>query len=117
MTVLGTAKAVASVPFDQVQPFLTEARCKHLLGLDRANPAGVSVDADPAAGTVGMQGQYWYRGEYTFGPHPDGTEITYRIVNVSGSPDAVIRLWQRKVLNNQQRDLDAFAADLPSRLH
>lgn len=116
MGVLRTAKAVAAVPFDQVEPFLTAERCKVLLGLDQAGRAGVSVDADPDAATVGLQGQFWYRGEYAFAPHRDGTEITYRIVNVSGSPDAVIGLWQRKVLNRQQRDLDAFAAALPGRL-
>jgi hypothetical protein len=116
MGVLGAVSAVAAVPFDQVQPFLTKERCKRLFGLDQANPGGVSVDADPASATVGLQGQFWYRGEYTFAPLGDGTEITYRIVNVSGSPDAVIRLWQRKVLTNQQRDVDAFASDLPRRV-
>ncbi|MFD7158040.1 hypothetical protein ACFV9C_25805 [Kribbella sp. NPDC059898] len=63
MGVLGTVKAVAAVPFEQVEPFLTEERCRVLLG----DPGGVSVDVDGA--TVGMQGQFWYRGEYTFTPY------------------------------------------------
>lgn len=114
MGVLGTVKAVAAVPFDQVRPFLTEERCKVLLGLEHANPAGVSVDVDGT--TVGLQGQFWYRGEYTFAPYHGGTEVTYRITNVSGRPDAIIRLWQRKALKEQQRDVDAYAAALPGRV-
>jgi hypothetical protein len=110
MGVLGTAKAVAAVPFDQVRPFLTEERCKVLLG----SPAGVSVDLD--GDTVGLQGQFWYRGEYTFAPSGDRTEVTYRISNVSGQPDAIIRLWQRKMLSRRQRDVDAYAAALPGRV-
>lgn len=103
--------AIATVPFEQVRPFLTEERCRVLLRLDEANPAGVTVDVDGA--TVGMQGQFWYRGEYSFEPAGYGTAITYRITNVSTSPDAVIRLWQRKVLNQLQSTVDQYAVDLP----
>ncbi|HZX05317.1 hypothetical protein [Kribbella sp.] len=111
MGLLGTATAVADVPFEQLRPFLTEERCRALLG----DPADVSVDVDGA--TVGMQGQFWYRGEYTFTPYGEnGTEVTYRIRNVSGRPDAVIRLWQRKMLKDQQRAVEAYAAELPGRV-
>ncbi|WP_427895254.1 hypothetical protein ACQHIV_16555 [Kribbella sp. GL6] len=110
MGVLGTVKAVAAVPFEQVEPFLTEERCRALLG----DLSGVSVDVDGT--TVGMQGQFWYRGEYTFTPYGEGTEVTYRIRNVSGQADAVIRLWQRKVLKDQQRAVEAYAAELPGRV-
>ncbi|MGZ0147056.1 hypothetical protein ACXJJ3_08285 [Kribbella sp. WER1] len=110
MGLLGTARAVADVPFERVRPFLTEERCKILLG----SPPGVSMDLDGA--TVGMQGQFWYRGEYTFAAYGEGTEVTYRISNVSGRPDGIIRVWQRKALKNQQRDVDAYAAALPGRV-
>ncbi|MGW7682753.1 hypothetical protein ACWGID_18585 [Kribbella sp. NPDC054772] len=116
MGLLGTAKAVAAVPFEQVEPLLTEDRCKVLLGLDGGNPAGVSVDADPAAATIGLQGQFWYRGEYTFAPHAGGTEVTYRLENVSSWPDPVIALWQRKTVKAVQRAADSYAAALPGRV-
>jgi hypothetical protein len=87
-----------------------------LLGVDQGNPAGVTVDADPAAATIGLQGQFWYRGEYTFAPHADGTEVTYRIKNVSGWPDAVIGLWQRKAVKGRQWDVEVYAAALPGRV-
>jgi hypothetical protein len=35
--------------------------------------------------------------------------------NVSGQPDAFVRLWQRRLLGSQQADTDRFAAELPPR--
>jgi hypothetical protein len=116
MGVLGVVSAVADVPFDQVRPFLTAEYCARILGVEGAQAAGVSVDADPATRTLGMHGQFWYRGDYTFEPHPAGTAITYRITNISGCPDGIIGLWQRAVLKRQHQDLKTFAAALPQRL-
>ena len=115
-SLLGTATAVAAVPFERVEPLLTEAGSRLLLGLDQSNPAAVAVDVDPAAATISMQGQFWYRGEFAFAPHSGGTEVTYRIKNVSGWPDVVIKFWQRKLLDRQRRELDAFVGALPVRL-
>jgi hypothetical protein len=100
----------------QVQRMLTEDRCLRLLGLDQISRAGLTVSADGPTGTVVVQGEFWYRGEYTFASHPEGVEITYRIKNVSGMPDRLVRLWQRSVLRRQQQDLDRLAASLPSRV-
>ncbi|TDU90514.1 hypothetical protein EV138_4105 [Kribbella voronezhensis] len=105
--------AVADVSFARVVPFLTAERAAVVLGVDQANPAGVVVEADPGHRTVGMHGQYWYRGDYSFAEHPGGTLVTYRITNISGQPDALIKVWQRKVLRRQQQDVEAFAAALP----
>ena len=116
MGVLGVATAVADVPFDEVRPFVTAEQCARILGLDGSPAAGVRADADPATCTLGMHGQFWYRGDYTFAPHLDGTAITYRITNISGYPDGIIALWQRAVLKRQQQDLETFAAALPGRL-
>jgi hypothetical protein len=104
------------VPFDRIRALMTAERAHVLLGLDQAAATTVSVDVDPTTDTLGLQGRFWYRGEYTFSPHPRGTEIAYRIKNVSGQPDALIRLWQRTLLRRQQHDLDALAAALPSRV-
>lgn len=114
--ILGSATAVAPVPFDRVRPMLTQESGPLLLSLDPATAASVSMNVDPDTGTVSLQGQFWYRGEYTFAPHPRGTEITYRIKNVSGAPGPVIKLWQRPLLKRQQHDLDTFASALPSRV-
>lgn len=112
--VLGSVTALALVPFDRVRPLISVGQAHILLGLDQAAASTVSLDVDPTTDTLGLQGQFWYRGEYTFTAHPQGTKIVYRIKNVSGRSDAVIRLWQRRLLRRQQHDLDAFAAALPS---
>ena len=115
-TVLGRATAVSPVPFDRIRALISAKRAHVLLGLDQAAATTVSVDVDLTTDTLGVQGQFWYRGEYTFTPHPRGTEIAYRIKNVSGQPDTIIRLWQRRLLRRQQHDLDSLAAALPARL-
>lgn len=114
-SVLGTARAVAAVRFQRVRPLLTNEGAAVLLGLD-GHPPSVTVGADPDRAMVWLHGSYWYQGEYLFAPHRDGTEVTYRIRNISGHPDLAIRLWQRRALKAQQRDLDEYAAALPARL-
>jgi hypothetical protein len=44
---------------------------------------GVTVVVDRAAGTLSVQGGWWYRGEHTVEDHPAGARIVYRIYNVS----------------------------------
>lgn len=114
-SVLGEATAVAAVPFSRLGPLLTEDGAAVLLGL-QGRQAGITVGADPSRSMVWLHGTYWYQGEYTFAPHPDGTEVTYRIRNVSGHPDLAIRLWQRRMLKAQQRQVDEYAAALPARI-
>ena len=116
MGLLGSTTAVADVAFERVRQVLTEEHAAILLGLN-ALPPGVLVTADARRSTLAMQGQFWYRGEYAFAPDGRGTLITYRVINVSGQPDAMIRIWQRASLRRQQRDTDAFAADLPNRVN
>jgi hypothetical protein len=76
----------------------------------------LSLERTPAQALVWLHGAYWYQGEYELAPHRDGTQVTYRIRNVSGHPDLFIRLWQRRLLRSQQADADRFAAELPERL-
>ncbi|GAA3000971.1 hypothetical protein [Streptosporangium longisporum] len=33
--------------------------------------------------TIAVQGGWWYRGEYTVTPHPEGTLVTHRVRNVA----------------------------------
>jgi hypothetical protein len=114
-SVLGERTAVAGIAFGKVQPLITDGGASTLLGLD-GRTAGVTVGADPDRAQVWVHGSYWYQGEYAYAPHPDGTRVTYRIRNISGHPDFLIRLWQRRTLRTQQRDVDAYAATLAGRI-
>lgn len=114
-SLLGTAVAVAHVPFERVQPLLTSDGAPTLLNLaDRT--AGLAIGAEPDHALVWLHGNYWYQGEYLFAAHPQGTEVTYKIRNISGHPDFAIRLWQRRTLRDQQRHLDQYVTDLAHRL-
>jgi hypothetical protein len=44
---------------------------------------GGTVEVDPVAGHFIFQGGYKFRAEYHFTPHPKGTLLTYRAVNVA----------------------------------
>jgi hypothetical protein len=44
---------------------------------------GGTVEVDPAKGWFAFQGGYKFRAEYRFSPHPKGTLLTYRAVNVA----------------------------------
>jgi hypothetical protein len=44
---------------------------------------GVTVVVDPAAGTLSVQGGWWYRGETSVRPHPRGALVTYKILDVA----------------------------------
>ncbi|WP_125612259.1 hypothetical protein [Specibacter cremeus] len=114
-SVIGTANAVAAVPFERIRPLINVDGARVLLGLDY-QPPGLTVGAEPARSLVWMHGAYWYQGEYIFKSHPQGTAVTYRIRNISGHPDLVIRVWQRRVLKAQQQNLDVYLLDLPNRL-
>lgn len=65
---------------------------------------------------VRIQGQWWYRGEYTFDAHPEGTLMTYRIYNLARLPDLVIKMWQHSLLRRQQDGAEALAQTLSNRL-
>ncbi|MBO3743149.1 hypothetical protein [Actinoplanes flavus] len=41
------------------------------------------VDVDHRPGIVGFQGHWWYRGEISAEPSPDGTTVTYRVYNIA----------------------------------
>lgn len=47
-----------------------------------SHPGG-TVEVDPGRGWFAFQGGFKFRAEYTFAPHPKGTLLTYRAVNVA----------------------------------
>ena len=44
---------------------------------------GGTVEVDAGRGWFAFQGGFKFRAEYTFVPHPRGTKLTYRAVNVA----------------------------------
>ena len=114
-TVLATATAVASVPIRRVEAHIHTRGARRLLGL--GPDQSLAVGAVPEKSMVWMHGGYWYQGEYIFESAGDNrTRVTYRIRNISGRPDWLIRIWQRRHLRTLQLDVDRFAAELPARV-
>ena len=66
--------------------------------------------------TFRVEGEWWYRGEYTFVPQGDDTLLTYRVFNLTRVPNLVIKLWQFPSLRRRQRSTDALAELLTARL-
>lgn len=114
-TLLATATARAMVPFDQVRAHINQSSARRLLGV--GVESSLTVGAAPELSMVWMHGGFWYQGEYVFEPIGAGeTAVTYRIRNISGLPDWLIRLWQRAHLAAQQDAVDRFAKQLPGRV-
>lgn len=112
---LGTVTATAWVPHGHVLAHLNGSDARRLLGIGSDPSLRVGAAADPSM--VWMRGGFWYQGEYLFAPLGEAqTLVTYRVRNISGFPDWLIRLWQRGHLKSQQRSVDRFAAELPGRL-
>ncbi|WP_157683316.1 hypothetical protein [Microlunatus soli] len=116
---LGTAETIADVPFDRVRALLTSAGAPTLLGVS-GRTTGLTIGVEPEQSMLWVHGGYWYQGEDLFiaqGPHDsDRTQVVYRIRNISGQPDLLIRLWQRSILKGQQHQLEQYAAELAQRL-
>jgi hypothetical protein len=114
-TLLATAAALASVPYAHVQARLNTSSARRVLGV--GSEPSLSVGAARDLSTLWMRGGFWYQGEYIFAPMGEAqTLVTYRIRNISGFPDRLIRTWQRAHLKSQQRVVDRFATELPGRI-
>jgi hypothetical protein len=48
-----------------------------------AQPGGGRVEVDPRQHRIAVQGEWWYRGEYTVEPHPRGSLVVYRVYNIA----------------------------------
>ena len=110
------------MPFGRVRELVLAVRpgefggaAQVLLGINgSATPLKLTTDPDRLM--IAVQGQFWYRGEYSYAEHPDGTLLRYEIHNASAFPDPVIKLWQRALLRTVQADANKAAADLTTRL-
>lgn len=114
-TLLATATALAAVPYDHVKQHINTSDARRLLGV--GSEPSLIVGAAPDRSMVWMHGGFWYQGEYVLEPAgATETAVTYRIRNISGLPDRLIRVWQRAHLTSRQDVVDRFAAQLPSRV-
>lgn len=71
------------------------------------------VDVDRRTNTIGMQGHWWYRGEYSLTAEPPGTRVTYRVFNVAPRGRWAVPLANRLFIGYpavMQQAVDAFAA-------
>lgn len=110
------------IPFGRIRELVLAVRpgefggaAQLLLGINgSATPLKLTTDPDRLM--VAVQGQFWYRGEYSYAEHPDGTLLRYEIHNASSFPDPVIKLWQRAVLRDIRPAADKAAAELTARL-
>ncbi|WP_214415667.1 hypothetical protein [Sphaerisporangium fuscum] len=44
---------------------------------------GHAMTVEVGARSLAMQGGWWYRGEFHIQPHPDGTRLVHRVLNVA----------------------------------
>ena len=59
----------------------------------------LTVTVDRAAREVAVQGEWWYRGVTTVAPHPRGSRVVHRILNVAAGQRWAVRLVSRGPLN------------------
>lgn len=73
---------------------------------------------DAASGRIVVQGDYWYRGEYSVEPDKDsgGAVVRHAIVNVAPGWHVLGALTGRKVVRSAPREFDALLAELTAEL-
>ena len=78
--------------------------------------AAVTVDVDPGGRRVGVQGRWWYRGEWEVGPARFGSELTHRVLDVAPQGRWAVRFVARTPLRTAPTDfgalLDALGREL-----
>jgi hypothetical protein len=99
---LRTLRGVVRAPADAVSELLLDVGPhgrSPLLPLRQEQDASrVTVDVDRVARAIAVQGQWWYRAEYTIGPHRDGCLVTQQIFNVAQRLRWAVRYVARKPL-------------------
>ncbi|WP_433248409.1 hypothetical protein ACQPYK_00470 [Streptosporangium sp. CA-135522] len=126
-TLLFEAAGVIATPIERVERLVLTVR-PGPIGPDNAwliSPIGGVIEGGPerftlrlegyamavevAGRTFATQGGWWYRGEYTLDPHPEGTLLTHRVLNVASSGRWAVPLANRLFLGFRARTRDGFA--------
>ncbi|RZS38927.1 hypothetical protein EV193_104138 [Herbihabitans rhizosphaerae] len=79
----------------------------------------VHVDVDRDRRTLGVQGNWWYRGEYRLEPDPAGTRIVYSVFNVAKRGRALVPLANKLFIGyreSMRRALAEMIRDLERKL-
>jgi hypothetical protein len=86
----------------------------------RIDPQGEAhFAADPASRRIVVQGDYWYRGEYSVEPDPDaagGSIVRHAIVNVAPGWHLLGALTGRNVVRAAPKQFAALIAELTAQL-
>jgi hypothetical protein len=62
--------------------------------------------------TVAYQGGWWYRGEWSVLPHPEGARVVHRVYNVAARMRWGVPLANRFFIGFEERTREAFAAGI-----
>ncbi|MGN9837605.1 hypothetical protein ACTMTI_05735 [Nonomuraea sp. H19] len=87
---------VIAAPVEQVWPILLGERPDHV----RKTEIGEH--------TVAYQGGWWYRGEWSLAPHPEGTRVVHRVYDVAG-PYWAVALANNLFIGFRERTRRSFA--------
>lgn len=68
----------------------------------------MTVEVDET--TIALQGGWWYRGEYTLTPHPEGTLLSHRVLNVAQRMRWGVPLANRFFIGREEGQRDGFTA-------
>jgi hypothetical protein len=85
----------------------------------RLDPQGEAYYlADAASRRIVVQGDYWYRGEYSVEPDADATRsvVRHAIVNIAPGWHVLGALTGRKVVRAAPRAFDALLAELTAQV-
>lgn len=66
------------------------------------------VDIDEIRRTIGLQGHWWYRGEYTVDSHLSGTRLTHRVFNVASRARWGVPLANKFFVGFEERTRASF---------
>nr|WP_055504304.1 hypothetical protein [Nonomuraea pusilla] len=91
---------------------IVEASVEQVWQVLAGAPAEQGTTVEPDRHTITHQGGWWYRGEWTLSPHPDGTRVVHRVYDVAESMRWCVRPANRFFIGFRERTREGFAARL-----
>ncbi|GGS79702.1 hypothetical protein ACFFV7_12375 [Nonomuraea spiralis] len=73
------------------------------------SPPGHPMTVEKNGHTVAYQGGWWYRGEWTVLPHPEGSRVEHRVYDVAEWGRWGVALANRLFIGFGRRTREAFA--------
>jgi hypothetical membrane protein len=103
-TLIVEIAGVVEAPVDHVARLILQAR--------PPNGYGGTAEVDHAHRTAAFQGGWWYRGEYSLEPHPQGTRIVHRVYNVAQRGRWAVPLANKFFIGFRNQTRAGFATQL-----